>query len=56
MSMFLVSLLSSVPVTAAPRGREGRDRDGSFVIKVLQQLKKAFGVTTTADGLTLPTP
>jgi len=53
----LLGLMLSMPAMAAPRDREGwLDRDFSFVSKVLKVLKKTFGVGTTSDGLTLPTP
>lgn len=53
----LLAFMLSLPAMAAPRDREGwLDRDLSFVSKVLKVLKKTFGVGTTSDGLTLPTP
>ena len=57
-SVLLAFTLSSVPVMAAPRDRDGgwMDRDFPFISKVIAKLKKTFGVTTNADTLTLPTP
>ena len=56
-SVLLTFMLSAVPATAAPRDRDGWwDRDFPFIGKVVKQLKKTFGVSTNADGLTLPKP
>jgi hypothetical protein len=50
-------MLSALPAMAAPRGRGGLwDRDFPFFSKVIAKIKKTFGVTTSADTLTLPNP
>lgn len=57
-SILLTFVLSSVPVMAAPRDRDGGwiDREFPFIGKVIAKIKKTFGVSTDADTLTLPTP
>lgn len=56
-SFLLAVVLSSVPITAAPRTRDGwMDREFSFISKVIAKIQKAFGVAADADTLTLPKP
>jgi hypothetical protein len=56
-SLVLALTFSSFPVMAKPSERDGRlDRDLPFLSKVIKQIRKAFGVVTNGDGLTLPTP
>jgi hypothetical protein len=56
-SVLLIFTLSTVPAAAATRDHDGWwNRDFSFIGKVVKKLKRTFGISTTADGLTLPTP
>lgn len=53
-SVLLAVLLASTPVAAAPR--DGRRERVPVVEKVIKQIKRVLGISTNADGLTLPTP
>ncbi len=57
-SVLLTLLLSTVPVTAAPRDSDGWvDREFPYIAKIIKKVKRTLGgVTTNADGLTLPKP
>jgi hypothetical protein len=56
-SGLLMFLLSTTSAMAASRDRDGWwPRERPSIGKVLKYLKKAFGISTNADGLTLPTP
>lgn len=53
----LTCLSSTTSALAGPRDRDGWwDRERPSISKVLKYLKKAFGISTNADGITLPTP
>lgn len=55
-SLILAFTFSS-SVAAAPRERDRWfDRDFPTISKFIKSVRKAFGVGTNADGLTLPTP
>lgn len=58
LSVLLASTLSVAPISAAPRDRDGGwfDREFPFIVKVLNKIKRSFGVSPNSDGLTLPKP
>jgi hypothetical protein len=55
LSCLLVFSLSSIPLTAAPRDRDGGDgRDLPGLARLIKQIKRV--VTILEDTLTLPKP
>lgn len=58
-SLILTFTLGNLPVMAASRDREARfdrDRDFTFINRVIKHIKKTLRISTTSDTLTLPTP
>jgi hypothetical protein len=57
LSIAFAFMMSTVPVAAVPRDQDGwRERDFSFINRIVKKVKKTFGVSANADTLTLPTP
>ena len=56
-AVVLLVLLATVPAEAAPRNHGGTaGREVPLGERVVKLLKKIKGITSNADGLTLPTP